>query len=58
MSDDIVDGGLVDVSGLTLNELRDLRDDTDESCLDRALSRILASAEEEEGHHGFQSSIS
>jgi hypothetical protein len=59
MGDDIADGGLVDVSGLALNDLRDLtnlRDENNESCLDRALLRILASSEDD-GHHGFQSII-
>jgi FXSXX-COOH protein len=53
MSDDIADRGLVDVSALTLSELRDERD---ESSLARALSRIL-SASEEDRHYGFQNSI-
>jgi hypothetical protein len=56
MSDDIADSVLVDVSQLTLRDLRDLREESDESCLARALSRILASSEED-GHHGFQSII-
>jgi hypothetical protein len=54
--DQITDGGLVDLGGLTLRDLRDLRDADDESCLARALSRILAPTEVD-GHHGFQSNI-
>jgi hypothetical protein len=56
LSSQIADGGLIDVSDLTLADLRDLCDRDDESCLTRALSRLLA-ASEEDGHHGFQSSI-
>jgi hypothetical protein len=55
-SDQIADGGLLDLSGLTLRDLRDLRDAEDESCLARALSRVLTSSEVD-GHHGFQSKI-
>ena len=47
--------GLVDLSGFTLSDLRDLRDADDESYLARALSRVLAG--ESAGHHGFQSKI-
>jgi hypothetical protein len=56
LSDQIAAGGLVDISSLTLRDLREMRDADDESCLGRALSRVLASTEGE-GHHGFQSSI-
>lgn len=52
----IAGGGLVDLSGFTLGDLRDLRDADEESCLARALSRVLASGEVG-GHHGFQSKI-
>jgi hypothetical protein len=51
-----VGGGLVDLSGWDLRDLRDLRDADSESCLARALSRLLT-ASEVEGHHGFQSKI-
>jgi hypothetical protein len=52
----ISDGALVDLSGLTLRELRDLSDPDDETCLARALSRVLAPTQAD-GHHGFQSKI-
>lgn len=54
-SDQITDGGLVDLSGLTLRDLRDLRDTDGRSCLAQALSRVLAA--EVDGHHSFSSSI-
>ncbi len=53
MSDDTVNGGLIDVSGLSLSELRD---EADGSGLASALQRILA-VQEEAGHHGFNSTI-
>ena len=34
-------GGLVDLSGFSLGDLRDLRDARDRSCLAQALSRVL-----------------
>lgn len=48
--------GLVDLSGFTLRDLRDLRDAERESYLAGALSRFLAPAEVDR-HHGFQSKI-
>lgn len=53
MSDDIGDGGLIDVSGFSLSELSD---EVDQSALDHALRRILASSEERE-RHNFQAII-
>jgi hypothetical protein len=55
-ADQIADEGLVDISDLTLRDLRDLRDADDQSCLARALSRVLACGEAD-GHHSFQSKI-
>jgi hypothetical protein len=54
--DRISDGALVDVSGLTLRELRDRRDPDDQTCLDRALLRVLAPTQADE-HYCFQSTI-
>jgi hypothetical protein len=48
-------GGLADLSGLTLAELRDLRDAQDESYLAQALSRVMGS--EAPGFHNFNSNI-
>lgn len=53
MSDDIADGGLIDVSGLDLGELLT---EVDDSTLTRALNRILAAGENGESHW-FQASI-
>lgn len=52
MDEDLADGGLIDVTGLALDE--QLTED-DESALARALERILAS--DEEPCNGFQASI-
>jgi hypothetical protein len=52
----IASDGLVDLSGFTLSDLRDLRDSFDESCLSRALSRVMATSDVGEVH-GFQSKI-
>jgi hypothetical protein len=49
-------GGLVDLSGFTLRDLRELCDADEESYLGRALSRVLAGTEAD-GHHGFSSKI-
>lgn len=49
------DEGMVDLSGLTLADLRDLRDGDDKSSLTRALSRVLAG--EADGHHSFSACI-
>jgi hypothetical protein len=49
-------GGVVDLSGFSLRELRDLGDAEGKSYLGMALRRILAS-EEPPGLHGFQSKI-
>jgi hypothetical protein len=54
-TDQITDGGLVDLSGLTLRDLRDIREGDDRSCLAQALSRVLAG--EADGHHSFSSCI-
>jgi hypothetical protein len=53
MGDDIGDGGLIDVGGIILSELSD---EMDESALEHALRRILASSEERE-RHNFQAII-
>lgn len=53
MNDDIGDGGLIDVSGVSLSELHD---ELDESALDHALRQILASSDERE-RHNFQAII-
>ena len=53
MSDDIGDGGLIDVGGVSLSELRD---ELDESALEDALRQILASSDERE-RHNFQAII-
>jgi FXSXX-COOH protein len=53
MSDNLADGGLIDVSALSLSELLE---EVDESSLASALERILA-AQQEEGHHGFNANI-
>jgi hypothetical protein len=48
--------GLVDLTGFTLRDLRDLRDADGESYLAGALSRFLAPTQVD-GHNGFQSKI-
>jgi len=53
MSDDIIDGGLIDVSEISLSGLSD---EMDETALEHALRRILASSEEHE-RHNFQAII-
>lgn len=53
MNDEKSDGGLIDVSGISLSELGD---ELDETALDHALRRILASSEEHE-RHNFQAII-
>jgi hypothetical protein len=54
-TDQIGEEGLVDLSSLTLGDLRDIRDGGDRSSLARALSRILEG--EPDGHHSFSSCI-
>jgi hypothetical protein len=54
-SDQVGHGRLADLSGLTLVELRDLRDAQDESYLAQALSRVMGS--EASGFHNFNSNI-
>jgi hypothetical protein len=54
-SDQVGPGRLADLSGLTLVELRDLRDAQDESYLAQALSRVMGS--EAPGFHNFNSNI-
>ena len=54
--DRISDGALVDLSGLTLRELRDLRDPEEQTSLARALSRVLAPTQAE-AYHSFSSKI-
>jgi hypothetical protein len=54
MSDDRGDDGLIDVSGLTIDELSAL---IGESGLERALDYILASRDNSVGFHGFNSLI-
>jgi hypothetical protein len=54
MSDDRGDGGLIDVSGLTMEELSAV---VGESGLERALDYILASSDNGVGFHGFNSRI-
>lgn len=59
INDDLTDGALIDICDLTLGDLRELSiasDASGDTCIDRALARILA-ANEEDGYHGFQSSI-
>ena len=53
VDDDVSDGGLIDVSAISLS---DLSDELDETALDHALRRILASSEEHE-RHNFQAII-
>jgi hypothetical protein len=60
MSDDLADGALMDLCGLTLGDLSELsneRNESDETCMDEALSRILAVHEEVSHCHSFQSAI-
>ena len=52
----IASDGLVDLSGFSLSDLRELHDSFDESCLARALSRVMATSDAAEVH-GFQSKI-
>jgi len=52
VSDDVTDGGLIDVQSLS-----DLLYEPDESSLARALGRILASSEQNAEQNGFTSSI-
>jgi hypothetical protein len=47
--------GMVDLSGMTLADLRDLSDGDDKSSLARALSRVLDG--EANGHHSFSACI-
>ena len=54
-TDQIAEEGLVDLSRLTLRDLRDIRDGDERSSLARALSRILDG--EADGHHSFSSCI-
>lgn len=54
MSDDRGDDGLIDVSGLTIDELAAV---VGQSGLDRALDYILASSDNSVGFHGFNSRI-
>lgn len=54
MGEDIADGALLDVNGLSLTELLNV---LDESTLAEALHRISASGEEGAEQHGFNSSI-
>jgi hypothetical protein len=54
-SDQVVRGGMVDLSGLTLSDLRDLRDAQDESYLAQALARVMES--QAPGFHNFNSNI-
>jgi FXSXX-COOH protein len=53
-SNDTVDGGLLDVTALSITALRD---ELDDSVLGTALARILATDESSAGHHGFSNSI-
>lgn len=54
-SGQVADGGLPDLSGLTLHDLRELRDAQHKSSLAQALSRVLAP--EADAHYGFSSKI-
>jgi hypothetical protein len=54
MSDDRGDDGLIDVSGLTMEELSAV---VGESGLERALDYILATSDNSVGFHGFNSRI-
>lgn len=54
MADDREDDGLIDVSGLTIEELTAL---VDESDLEHALDHILDSHKDSVGYHGFNSKI-
>lgn len=54
MDDSTADGGLIDVSGLSLNELLE---EVDESSLAQALHRIFASGDEGMEQYGFQQYI-
>jgi FXSXX-COOH protein len=54
MGDSMADGGLIDVSELSLNELLE---EVDDSSLTHALHRIFASGDEGAEQHGFQSNI-
>jgi FXSXX-COOH protein len=54
VGDSMADGGLIDVSELSLNELLE---EVDDSSLAHALHRIFASGDEGAEQHGFQSNI-
>lgn len=54
MDDDRDNDGLIDISGLTLDELSTL---VEESSLGRALDYILSSSKNGVGFHGFNSLI-
>jgi FXSXX-COOH protein len=54
MGESTADGGLIDVSGLSMNELLE---EVDESSLAQALHRIVASGDEGVEQYGFQSNI-
>ncbi len=54
MSDDRGDDGLIDVSGLTIEELSAV---ISQSGLERALDYILAASQNGVGFHGFNSGI-
>jgi hypothetical protein len=54
MNDHRADDGLIDVSGLTIEELSAI---VDEASLGRALDYILASGDNSVGFHGFNSAI-
>lgn len=49
-----LDGGLIDVSGMTFAELSDV---VDAVALGRALDYVLASGQNGSGYHGFNSRI-
>jgi FXSXX-COOH protein len=51
----VVDEGLVDLSGFTLEDLRNLQDASDESYLAHALRRVTGA--EGDGSYGFNSKI-
>jgi FXSXX-COOH protein len=54
MSDDIADGALLDVSGLSLSELLN---ELDESSLAKALHQVFGSGEEDAERYEFSSFI-
>jgi len=53
MDKDVTDGGLIDISGLSMGQLLT---EADESSLARALDRILAS-DKDDAYSSFQASI-